>query len=385
MKKLLILFCVFFSCISIVKAEENFAPSAKSAILIDASSGKVLFENNADEKLPPASMTKIMSMLLIMESIDNGTLNFDDEITISKNAADMGGSQIFLQEGEIYKVSELLKGIAIASGNDAVVSLSEKIGGSVQGFVDLMNKRASELGLQNTHFMNPHGLDTENHYSSARDMSIMARELLKHDKILNFTSIYEEYLTKNDGSKTWLVNTNKLVRFYKGADGLKTGFTQNAGYCLTATAKKNDLRLISVVMGEPTIDARSAETIALLNYGFNTYKTTLIKAKKESIGRIKVEKGQKDYVDVSLIDDATELQKINDPKHDYQFNIMIDKIKAPINIGDKIGEVEIIDQDKNKIGTFGITVQEDIKKATFWDYLKRNIKLITNGKLVIKN
>jgi D-alanyl-D-alanine carboxypeptidase (penicillin-binding protein 5/6) len=248
-----------------------------------------------------------------------------------------------------------------------------------------MNKRASELGLQNTHFMNPHGLDTENHYSSARDMSIMARELLKHDKILNFTSIYEEYLTKNDGSKTWLVNTNKLVRFYKGADGLKTGFTQNAGYCLTATAKKNDLRLISVVMGEPTIDARSAETIALLNYGFNTYKTTLIKAKKESIGRIKVEKGQKDYVDVSLIDDATELQKINDPKHDYQFNIMIDKIKAPINIGDKIGEVEIIDQDKNKIGTFGITVQEDIKKATFWDYLKRNIKLITNGKLVIKN
>jgi serine-type D-Ala-D-Ala carboxypeptidase (penicillin-binding protein 5/6) len=385
MKKLLILFCVFFSCISIVKAEENFAPSAKSAILIDTSSGKVLFENNADEKLPPASMTKIMSMLLIMESIDNGTLNFDDEITISKNAADMGGSQIFLQEGEIYKVSELLKGIAIASGNDAVVSLSEKIGGSVQGFVDLMNKRASELGLQNTHFMNPHGLDTENHYSSARDMSIMARELLKHDKILNFTSIYEEYLTKNDGSKTWLVNTNKLVRFYKGADGLKTGFTQNAGYCLTATAKKNDLRLISVVMGEPTIDARSAETIALLNYGFNTYKTTLIKAKKESIGRIKVENGQKDYVDVSLIDDATELQKINDPKHDYQFNIMIDKIKAPINIGDKIGEVEIIDQDKNKIGTFGITVQEDIKKATFWDYLKRNIKLITNGKLVIKN
>src|SRR5574344_603478 len=169
--------------------------------------------------------------------------------------------------------------------------MAEKVGGSVQGFVDMMNKRAEQLGLKNTHFINPHGLDTDNHYSSARDMSIMARELLKHDKILDFTSIYEEYLTKNDGTKTWLVNTNKLVRFYKGADGLKTGYTQKAGYCLTATAKKNDLRLISVAMSEPTIDARSAETIAMLNYGFNSYKTILIKNKNESIGKVKVEKG----------------------------------------------------------------------------------------------
>ena len=195
-------------------AEIDITPSSKSAILIEASTGQVLYEKNADEQLPPASMTKIMSMLLIMEAVDNGKLKMEEMVTISKNASSMGGSQLFLQEGESYAVKELLKGIAVASGNDAVVAMAEKIGGSVDGFVEMMNNKAQELNLSNTHFANPHGLDTENHYSSARDMALMAKELLKHQKILEFTSIYEDYLQKNDGSSIWLVNTNKLVRFY---------------------------------------------------------------------------------------------------------------------------------------------------------------------------
>lgn len=210
MKKLLVIFCVFFSLITLVKAED-LTLNALSAILIDSSSGEVLYEKNADEKLAPASMTKIMTMLLIMEAIDNGNITFDDEVTITKEAASMGGSQVFLQEGEVYKVSELLKGIAVASGNDAAVAMAERIGGSVEGFVNMMNEKAKALNLSNTNFVNPHGLDVENHYSSARDMAIMAKELLKHEKILEYSSIYEEYLTKNDGSKTWLVNTNKVV------------------------------------------------------------------------------------------------------------------------------------------------------------------------------
>ncbi len=209
MKKLIIIFFAFFSFNLIVKAEQ-VSISAPSAILMD-SNGEVLFEKDADERLAPASMTKIMTMLLIMESIDNGNLCYDDEVTISKEASSMGGSQIFLQEQQIYKVSELLKGIAVASGNDAAVAMAEKVGGTVENFVDMMNQKATELGLSNTHFVNPHGLDEDNHYSSARDMAMIAKELLKHEDILNYSSIYEEYLTKNDGEKIWLVNTNKPV------------------------------------------------------------------------------------------------------------------------------------------------------------------------------
>ena len=244
MKKLLFGFGIFWLFTLSVFAQEDLAPNSKSAILLEISTGRVLYEKNANEKLAPASMTKVMSMLLIMEAIDAGKLSFDDDVIISEKASSMGGSQIFLQTGEKYKVKELLKGIAIASGNDAVVAMAEKVSGSVEAFVSEMNKRAKGLGLTNTHFDNPHGLDSENHYTTAKDMSIMAQELLKHEDILTFTSIYEDYLKKNDGSSIWLVNTNKLVRFYDGVDGLKTGFTTTAGYCVTTTAKKNNIRLL---------------------------------------------------------------------------------------------------------------------------------------------
>ena len=297
----------FLIPITFVNAEDSLNLESESAILIDYASGKVLYEKNADAKLPMASMTKIMSMLLIMENIDNGNLNYNDKVVISKNASGMGGSQVFLQEGEEYKLEDLLKCIAVSSANDAVVAMAEKISGSVEAFVELMNKKAKDLGLENTNFANPHGLDNENHYSTARDMAKMGQELLKYQDILRFTSIYEDYLTKPDGSQVWLVNTNRLVRFYDGVDGLKTGYTTDAGYCLTATAKKNDLRLISVVMKASSGDSRSKDTATLLTYGFNSYKNVIIYSKDKELGEVQVVNGRVDKVKVYLKEDATQL------------------------------------------------------------------------------
>lgn len=384
MKKILLIIMSFFILNLNVLAEEDFAPNGKSAILVDNLSGKVLYEKNADEKLAPASMTKLASMLMVMEAIDNGNLKFEDKVTISEEAANMGGSQVFLQAGEVYTVYDLLKSVAIASGNDAVVALAEKIGGSQSGFIDMLNKRLKEIGATNTNFVNAHGLDAEGHYSTARDMSIIARELLKHPKILEFTSIYEEYLEKNDGSRIWLVNTNKLVRFYDGVDGLKTGFTKTAGYCLTATASKNNFRLISVVMGEDTSENRSSDTVKMLNYGFNTFKINIIKTKGESLGKVRVEKGKQDNANIVLLNDATEILKNTDPVTEYSFNLKVNKIKAPVKVGDIVGTAEIIDSEGNIVDEVDVTVEKDIKKANILDYMLRNLKTIGFGKSILK-
>lgn len=387
MKKIcLILLCIglFLGNGKIVKAKEDLTPTAKSAILIDYATGEVLYEKNADERLAPASMTKIGSMLMIMEAIDSGKLSLDDEVTISEEAAAMGGSQVFLEAGEVYSVHDLLKGVAIASGNDAVVALAEKLAGSQEAFVDMMNKRFKELGANNTNFVNAHGLDAEGHYSTARDMSILARELLNHKKILEYTSIYEEYLEKNDGTKTWLVNTNKLVRFYEGVDGLKTGFTETAGYCLTATAKKDDFRLISVVMGEDSTENRSSDTVKLLNYGFNTYKINTIKTKDEILGKVRVEGGKENFAEIVLVEDATELLKNTEDASNYEFNLKVDIIKAPVKPGDIIGSAEIIDSDGNIIDEVDVTVKKEIKKANLLDYMLRNIQMFARGKDILK-
>ena len=384
MKKFLLIIMTFCLFISSVKAEEDFAPGAKSAILMDFATGQVLYEKNADEALAPASMTKIASMLIIMEAIDSGSLSLDDEVTISEDAASMGGSQVFLEAGEVYKVHDLLKGVAIASGNDAVYALAEKVAGSHAAFVEMMNNRAKKLGAINTNFVNAHGLDAEGHYSTARDMAILARELLKHEKILEYTSIYEEYLEKNDGTKTWLVNTNKLVRFYDGVDGLKTGYTTTAGYCLTATASKDNFRLISVVMGEETSESRSSDTVKLLNYGFNTYKINTIKTTDEILGKVRVEGGKSDYANIVLSENATELLKTTDEAEDYKFNLKVDKIKAPISPGDIVGSAEIIDSEGNIIDEVDVTVDTKIKKANLLDYLLRNIKVVASGKSILK-
>lgn len=375
MKKIIILLLILIIPVT-VKAEE-LDLTAKSSILIEASTGEILSEKNSDEKLAPASMTKIMTMLLIMESLEKNEYSLEDKVNISTNAASMGGSQVFLEAGSELKVKELLKAIAIASANDAAVAMAEYTAGSTESFVNLMNEKAASLGCTNTTFKNVHGLDTEGHLTTAKDMSIMARELLKHEEILTFSSIYEEFLNKPDGSSTWMVNTNKLIKYYNGLDGLKTGFTKNAGYCLTATAKRNNMRLISVVMNEPTTEKRSSDTIKLLNYGFANYKIKVVMPKDQDLGSIEIKNGKKETVGIKLTEDATNLESISDNKK-YGFNINVDKIKAPIKVGDIIGKLEIaIDGSVKK--EIPITVKEDVKKANIWDLYKRNLNKILIG------
>lgn len=375
MKKIIILLLILIIPVT-VKAEE-LDLTAKSSILIEASTGEILSEKNSDEKLAPASMTKIMTMLLIMESLEKNEYSLEDKVNISTNAASMGGSQVFLEAGSELKVKELLKAIAIASANDAAVAMAEYTAGSTESFVNLMNEKAASLGCTNTTFKNVHGLDTEGHLTTAKDMAIMARELLKHEEILNYSSIYEEFLNKPDGSSTWMVNTNKLIKYYNGLDGLKTGFTKNAGYCLTATAKRNNMRLISVVMNEPTTEKRSSDTIKLLNYGFANYKIKVVMPKDQDLGSIEIKNGKKETVGIKLTEDATNLESISDNKK-YGFNINVDKIKAPIKVGDIIGKLEItIDGSVKK--EIPITVKEDVKKANIWDLYKRNLNKILIG------
>lgn len=383
MKKILLVIVSFFIVFSFVSAEE-IVNYSESAILIESTTGKVLYEKDADTKRPPASMTKIMSMILIMDAIDNGTLTLEDNVLISENASNMGGSQVYLNTGETYKVKELLKSIAIASANDAVVAMAEKVSGTVENFVNLMNEKCSEIGCTNTTFVNPHGLDAEGHVSSARDMALMGNYLVSnYPEILEYTSIYEDYLQRPDGSNTWLVNTNKLVRFYADVDGLKTGFTSTAGYCLTSTASKNNMRLISVVMGVDTSDNRTSDTVKLLNYGFNSYKLSTIYKKDKVIDEIKVEKGKKDSVKIILMEDATELLDINSKAKEYTINVKLDKIKAPVKVGNKVGVAEILDNEGKLITSVGITVKEDVLKANLWDYFKRNFKITLSGKNII--
>ena len=372
MKKLLL----FFLCICLispVKAIE-LAPNSKSAIIIEASTGDILYEKNSHEKLPPASMTKMMSMLLVLENIEKGNLKWEDIVTASANASSMGGSQILLETGEEMSVYDLFKGVAVASGNDAVVALAEAVAGSVDEFVSMMNKRASELGLNDTYFKNPHGLNDTNHYSSAYDMAIIAKELSKHEKIFEFTSIYEDYLRQDTNRKLWLVNTNKLVRFYKGVDGFKTGYTKEAGYCLTATIDKG-FRIIAVVMGEPSTELRNKEVSEMIDYAYAQYKLIKILSKDDSLGEYMVEKGKNKYVTLVPSEDVTVLNKKLDSDKSYTYNINVDKLVAPINVYDKVGTIEVL-EDGNVIKSIDITVKENVKKANIFELYFRYLKEI---------
>jgi len=368
---------------STIKETENssLAKNAKSAILIEATTGEILFEKNANEKLAPASMTKIMSMLIIVESIEKGVIGWDDVITVSENASGMGGSQILLETGEQMKVSDLFKGIAVASGNDAVVALAETIAGTVDEFVNMMNNRAKELGLKNTNFKNPHGLDEANHYSSAYDMSIMAKELIKHEKVLEFTSIYEDYLRKGTDREFWLVNTNKLVRFYSGVDGLKTGYTSSAGYCLTATAKKNNVRLIAVVMNEESSSVRNAEVTSMLDYGFAKIKTVEIANKDTVIKKVEIDKAKDKFVELVPIETISIVKQKTEQVGEITYDVKLDKVKAPIKKGDVVGKL-IVMEDGKEIKESNLTVNKDVEEASFIELYLRNITDMINGKII---
>ncbi len=394
MKKLLILFLIFFSLVLTTHAEDttqsesvnskstniNLAENAKSAIMLEASTGKIIFEKNANEKLPMASMTKMMTLLIIMENIENGNIKWSDSVITSEHAASMGGSQIFLEVGEEMTVEELVKGICIASGNDAAVAMAEKIGGTEEEFVKLMNKKAKELQLKNTNFTNACGLDSDNHYSSAHDMAIIGKELVKYDKILEYTGTYEDYLRKNTDKSFWLVNTNKLVRYYKGVDGLKTGYTEKAGFCITTTAKKDNMRLITVVMGEPSTKIRNAETTSMLDYGFNTYKIDTVASSKKIIASKKVTNGIDKIANIVPKTDINILNTKLGTKRNVTYNLELPTISAPIKKGDSIGKINVMENNKI-IMTIDATTTKDINKANIFIVYYRNLLDIISGNI----
>ena len=361
-----------------IKENGELVENATSAILIDASTGSIIYEKNPHEKLAPASMTKMMSMLLIIEAIENKVINWNDIITVSSNASGMGGSQILLETGEKMSVKDLFKGVAVASGNDAVVALAEATYGSVDAFVDAMNKKAKELKLQDTNFKNVHGLDDENHYSSAYDMSLIAKELVKHKKILEFTSIYEDYLRRGTDREFWLVNTNRLVRFYSGVDGLKTGYTPEAGFCLTATIKKDNMRLIAVVMGEPSSDVRNNEVTELLNYGFAQYKSINIVEKNQMITEIKMPKSKNINVEIVPKEDVNVLIKKTDKIGKISYNVKLNDIKINTKKGDKVGMLNVL-EDGKKVRNVELTIKNNIEKANFLTLYKRYLINMIKG------
>ncbi|WP_028548733.1 D-alanyl-D-alanine carboxypeptidase family protein [Paenibacillus sp. UNC451MF] len=352
----------------------DLAPNAMSAVTVDADTGTVIFEKNKDAKLPPASITKIMTMLLIMETIDQGKLKMDDKVRTSEYAASMGGSQIFLEPGEEMTVQDMLKGIAMASGNDASVAMAEKIAGSEQAFVQMMNDRAQQLGMKNTHFANCNGLPADNHYSSAQDIAIMSRELLKHEEITQFTGAYQDYLRKETPKPFWLVNTNKLVRFYSGADGLKTGYTGEAKFCLSATAKRDNLRVISVVMGEPNTKTRNAEVSSLFDYAFSQYTNLSIVNKGDDLGQVRISKGEKPQVPLTATQRYSLLLKKGEAAEGIRHEVQLDQdLKAPITKGQQVGKIVVYKGDQ-VLSEFPLIAPEDVKKAGLWVLTKRSVK-----------
>jgi D-alanyl-D-alanine carboxypeptidase (penicillin-binding protein 5/6) len=353
--------------------------NVKSAILIERDTGKVLFEKNSNEELPPASMTKIMTMLLIMEAIDQGKLTWNEKVRASEYAASMGGSQIFLEAGEEMTTKEMLRGIAIGSGNDASVAMAERIAGSEEAFVDMMNDKAKELGLKHTFFKNTTGLPVSGHFSTASDMAIMAKELLKYEDITKFTGMYEAYLRENTDKKFWLVNTNKLVRFYPGVDGLKTGFTAEAKYCLTATAQKNGMRVIAVVFGAPTSKERNAQVTKMLNYAFNQYQTHPMYKRNQTIAKVRISKGQEKTVEAVTSEPISLLTKKGEKSEDVKRKIIINKnLKAPIKKGDKIGTIKLIKDGKIFLES-PLLANKNVKEAGWWTLYKRSFGMFTKA------
>ena len=377
---MLIITCFFTSILTpgaLAAEKKELVDNVRSAILIDRDTGTVMYEQNSDEQLPPASMTKVMTMLLIMEAIDQGKLKWNEKIRTSEHAASMGGSQIFLEPGEEMTTEQMLKGIAIGSGNDAAVAVAERLAGSEDEFVNKMNEKAKDLGLKNTKFQNVTGLPTGDHYSSARDMAIMAKELLKYQDITKFTGTYEAYLREDTDKKFWLVNTNRLVKFYPGVDGLKTGFTADAKYCLTATAMKDGMRVIAVVFGAPTSKERNAQVTKMLNYAFSQYETHPLHKKDEAIGKIKVSKGDQKEVTAVTSEPISILTKKGEAVDKLEKVITMNKkLKAPIEKGQEIGQIEYV-KDGKVVVSSPLVSQKEVKEAKWWTLFKRSAGMFT--------
>ncbi len=357
-----ILFALCFTTTLSADTDKKF--DAKSIILMEASTGKVLLEDNADAALPPASVTKIMTLLIVMEAIEDGKISFDDKVTVSNNAASMGGSQVYLEPGEEMTVDEMIKCVVVSSANDAAVALAEYVAGSEESFVEQMNKRASELGMQNSHFENTNGLDdtVSNHVTSARDIAIMSRELIRHPKILEYSSIWMD--TIRDGAFT-LTNTNRLIRFYSGANGLKTGSTSKAGFCISATALRDNMQLIAVVMGAPNRDTRNEIAKKLLDYGFANYSVAEFEPRE--LEPIPLLGGLADTVKIGYGKFSMVVGKGKVSSVEKKITLP-DNLTAPIQKGDCIGQIEYL-LDGEVIGKTDITALESADKIGYWGVL----------------
>lgn len=363
-----------FSVIS-ANEDEKLDVKAKSYVLMDVSNGKLLLGKNEHERLYPASVTKIMTLLLVIENIDSGKLSLEDKVTASTAAAGKGGSQIWLKEGETMTVDELLRAAAIGSANDACTALAEHIAGSEEGFVKLMNARADELGMKDTNFENCTGLDddTENHLTSAYDIALMSRELLSHERIQNYTTVWMDSLRSG---ATELVNTNKLVRFYKGTTGLKTGTTSKAGHCISASAMRKNLHLIAVVLGAENSTDRFEGAKALLNYGFANYETVTPNFDSSLITDVNIIKGIEQSVtpQVEKVLPMT-LETGTGAKIQPKINLAL-SVEAPVEKGQVLGTLDF-EIDGNVIASYNIVSPVEIRKINFGDMLIRLLRSLS--------
>lgn len=370
-KRLLILLMSMILSISFALNNTAFADTlnlkSKSAILIDANTGQILYEKDSHKPLPPASVTKVMTLLLAIEAIDSGKIKITDKVVTSKHAFDMGGTQIYLEVGEEMTVDDLMKAIAMNSANDASVSLAEYIAGTEENFVEMMNKRAKELGAKNTTFKNATGLPEEGHLTTVYDIAMISRELVKHESIFKYLT---NKLDSLRNGKFSLINTNKLLWRYKGVDGIKTGSTSEALYCMAATAKKGDTRLISVVFGAPNSETRFSEAAKLLDYGFANYESVKVASKGQNFGNVKVFKGKKPVISVVSHQDEYILIKKGEGKNIKAEVKLKNAVLAPISKDVPIGSVNII-QDGKIVKTFDIYPQEMVEKANFFENLNK--------------
>ncbi len=368
-----------FSVLAEEAVETELIPGAVSGVLMEANTGKIVFQKGADKEVAVASMTKLVAQILILDAIRNGDISWNQMVTVSQSAADMGGSQIYLSVGEKISIRDLFKGISMASANDATVQMAEVIAGSEDSFVKLMNEKVKEMGLKHTVFKNCTGLDEDGHYSSAYDMAMIARELVtNYPEILEFSSVYEDYLREDTENKFWLVNTNKLVRFYEGADGLKTGHTDAAKYCLAATAKKDDLRFIAVVLGEENSNVRNQEVMNLLDYGFSHYQIHMLKKQGDVVKDISLNKASKDKLSLTPVHDVGVLEEKENQKHKYQLQLKINDASLPIKKGDVVGKA-IVKENGVKITSVPLTSLDDVSKLSFWQLLGNAIKELVSG------
>lgn len=347
--------------------DQSLTITAKSAILTERSTGTVLFEHDADKQMPPASITKVMTLLLVFEAMDAGKFTMETEIVASEHACSMGGSQIWLEPGEAFTVNELLKAAAISSANDACVALGEVVSGSEETFVELMNERAAELGMKNTVFKNCTGLDAEGHLSTARDIAIMSAELLRHPEIKNYSTVWMDSLR---GGKTELTNTNRLVRFYKGCTGLKTGSTDGAGCCLSASAERDGMELISVTLGSPNTDERFAAGRKLLDYGFANFALVKMTPPEEYLAPIPVAHGTAETVQPICEEPAAFLLKKGQEAGVEQSVYLLEKLEAPVKAGDVLGRVTVT-LSGGEIGGYDIVAAEDVPRMGLFEALKK--------------